>query len=79
MRVDEHTKAALARVEMSYQRFTVARITNMVPAIPTINEPGERFRVRAPRRFEACATPCHAGLRGFRCSAVIFPPALQVL
>ena len=74
MRVDEHTKAVLALVEMRYQDqgITLARITKMVPAVPTINEPGERFRVRAAHRFEACAPPCHAGSRGFSCRAVIF-------
>jgi hypothetical protein len=69
MTVHEHTKAVLALVEMRYQRFTVVRITKI---IPTINEPGERLRVRAAHRLEICALPFHAGLRGFTCSAVIF-------
>ena len=69
MRVHEHTKAALALVEMRYQDqwVTVARITKMVPAVPTINEPGEGFCVRAARRrFE------HGGSGSFTCRAVIF-------
>jgi len=72
MTVHEHTKAVLALVEMRYQRFTVVRITKIIPTIPTINEPGERLRVRAAHRLEICALPFHAGSRGITCSAVIF-------
>ena len=72
MTVHEHTKAVLALVEMRHQRFTVVRITKIIPTIGTINEPGERLRVRAAHRLEICALTFHAGSRGFTCSAVIF-------
>lgn len=52
MRIDEHTKAVSALVEMRYERIT---------AVPTINEPGERFRIRASREVEARVPLFHAG------------------
>ena len=71
MRIDEHTKAVSALVEMRYER---------IPAVPTINEPGERFRIRASREVEARVPLFHAGSRASSRRAMIFtrhPPIFR--
>ncbi len=71
MRIDEHSKAVGALVEMRYEQIT---------AVPTINEPGERFRIRASREVEARVPLFHAGSCAFSRRAIIFtrhPPIFR--
>ena len=70
MRIDEHTKAVSALVEMRYER---------IAAVPTINEAGERFRIRASREVEARVPLFHAGSCSFSRRAMInrHPPIFR--
>ena len=71
MRIDEHTKAGSALVEMRYERIT---------AVPIINEPGERLRVQASREVDARVPLFHAGSCSFSRRAMIFtrhPPIFK--